>query len=74
MLGFHLQENICFVQRVVLGILSTQSSDSCSHLIHCCDAPKQIKISNIMIQDYFPLSLLILCFFYNYFKRHYMIA
>lgn len=51
MLGFHLQENICFVQRVVLGILSTQSSDSCSHLIHCCDAPKRIKISNIMIQD-----------------------
>lgn len=51
MLGFHLQENICFVQRVVLGILSTQSSDSCGHLIHCCDAPKQIKISNIMIQD-----------------------
>lgn len=58
MLGFHLQENICFVQRVVLGILSTQSSDSCSHLIHCCDAPKQIKISNIMIQDcLFPPQL-----------------
>lgn len=33
--------------------------------------PKQFKISNIVIQDCLPANL---GFFYNYFKRHYLIS
>lgn len=56
------------------------AADSCSQLLlHCCDleadAPKQIKISNTVKQDcLFSPQLANLCFFYNYFKRHYLIS
>lgn len=77
--GFRLQENICFLEIVTLGTLSPQRCRQLQLLLHCCDleadAPKQIKISNIVKQDcLFSPQLANLCFFYNYFKRHYLIS
>lgn len=79
MLGFHIQETCAFEKQPYLALSLLRAADSYSQLLHCCDleadAPKQIKISNIMIQDcLFSPQRANLCFFYNYFKRHSLIS